>query len=102
MARETIEAVIKAEEKAALIEKDAVTEGETIVLKAKEDAKELVAAMTRERLSQSEKDLISAQEKCEALMKAAIEKAEQDIIMLKEVIKDKEQVAITNVLSNFL
>ena len=52
MAKETVQAVRQAEEKAAQIEKDATLKGDAIVLKAKEDAKALVLSMTiAERLT---------------------------------------------------
>lgn len=99
MAKETIQAVLRAEEKAAQIEKDAAIQGEAIVQKAKEDAKSLIASMTKLSLSKEEKDLEAARVKSDTYMKTAISQAEQDIVMLKELVKNKEQAATRLVLS---
>lgn len=102
MAKDTIQAVLRAEEKAAQIEKNAVAEGEAIVSKAKEDAKSLIASMTKLRLTQEEKDLEAARIQGDKYMEAAIKQAEQDIVMLKEIVKNKEQSTISVVLSEVL
>lgn len=102
MARETIEAVLRAEENAAQVEKDAVTKGEALVQKAKEDAKSLVASMTKEKTSQSESNLKAAHVQVDMFIETAIKKAEQDIVMLNEIVKNKEQSAISLVLKSVL
>lgn len=102
MAKETIEAVLRAEENAAQIEKDAVTKGEALVQKAKEDAKSLVASMTKEKNLQKETDLKAAHVQVDKYIETAIKQAEQDIVMLNEIVKNKEQAAISLVLKEIL
>lgn len=102
MAKETVQAVRQAEEKAAQIEKEAAAKGEALIQKARVDAKNLVTTMTKDVLSNGEKDLEKVQLQSKALMEAAVQKAEKEILLLKEMVKSKEQAAIDLVLSEVI
>ena len=102
MAKETVLAVRQAEEKAAQIEKEATLKGEEMIQKAKDEAKILVSSMTKENLKAAEKKLADTQITGEKLMKEALQKAEKEIILLKEIVKSKEQSAINLCLSEVI
>jgi V/A-type H+-transporting ATPase subunit G/H len=102
MAKETVQAVRQAEEKAAQIEKEAVVKGEMIVQNAKEEANNLQSSMSKDILLKAEEDLKNVQLQGNKLMEAAVQKAEKEIILLKEVVKSKEQAAIDLVLTEVI
>jgi len=102
MAKETVQAVRQAEEKAAQIEKEAVVKGEILLQNAKEEAKNLQSSMSKDVLLKAEEDLKNVQLQGNKLMEAAVQKAEKEIILLKEVVKSKEQAAIDLVLTEVI
>lgn len=102
MAKETVKAVRDAEMKAAQLEKDAVTSREAILLKANEDAKTLISSKTKEARSSAELELSKSQQEGEELLISAKQRAEKEILLLKEMVKSKEQAAINLVLSEVI
>ncbi|BCJ94780.1 hypothetical protein acsn021_23490 [Anaerocolumna cellulosilytica] len=102
MAKETVQAVRQAEEKAAQIEKEALAKGEMIIQNAREEAKNIQSSMSKQVLSKAEQDLKDVQLQGNKLMEAAVQKAEKEIILLKEVAKSKEQAAIDLVLTEVI
>ncbi len=102
MAKETVQAVRQAELTAVGLEKEAVINGEAIILKAQEDAKTLIAAKTKEARLKADEDKKQAQLEGAELLKSADLRAEQEILLLKEMGKNKERAAIDLVLSEVL
>lgn len=102
MAKETVQAVREAELNAAKIEKDAAVKSEAMILKAQEDAKLLIAGKTREALLKADEMKKQAQQEGAELIESAALRAEQEILLLKEVVKSKEQAAIDLILSEVL
>ncbi|QHQ61737.1 hypothetical protein Ana3638_13930 [Anaerocolumna sedimenticola] len=102
MANEIVQAVRQAEQEAVKIEKEAIQKAETMIQKANIDAKQLISSMTKEVLAKSQKDLEQAQLHGEELMVTAVQKAEKEILLLKEIVKSKEQNAIELVLSEVI
>lgn len=102
MAKETVQAVREAEAKATQIEKDAIAKRDAILSKAGDDAKNLISSKTKEALAKAEQDLVQAQKEGEELLVTAKQKAEQEILLLKEFVKSKEQAAIDLVLSEVI
>ena len=102
MANEIVQAVRKAEQEAVKTEKEASQKAEAIILKANDDSKNLIVSMTKEIQAKAQKDLIQAQLQGEELMVTAVQKAEKEILLLKEVVKSKEQKAIDLVLSEVI
>ncbi len=102
MAIEIVQAVRQAEQDAGRLEKEASVKADVIIQKANEEGKLLVSAMTREILAKAEKDLAQAQLQGSELMVTAVQKAEKEILLLKEIVKSKEQTAIDLVLSEVI
>ncbi|WMJ88806.1 hypothetical protein [Anaerocolumna sp. MB42-C2] len=102
MANEIVQAVRKAEQEAVKTEKEASQKAEAIILKANDDSKNLIVSMTKEIQAKAQKDLIQAQLQGEELMVTAVQKAVKEILLLKEVVKSKEQKAIDLVLSEVI
>ncbi len=102
MAIETVQAVRQAEINAAEIEKEAIKKRDAILSKAQEDAKEIVINMTKEALDKAELDLKKARQQGDRLMETAVQNAEKEVSLLKEMVKSKEQSAIDLVLSEVI
>ncbi len=102
MAIEIVQAVRQAEQEAGKLEKEASFKADAIIQKANEEGKLLVTAMTKEILVNAEKELEQAQRQGSELMVTAVQKAEKEIILLKEIVKSKEQAAINLVLSEVI
>lgn len=102
MAKETVQAVRQAELNAVNIEKEAAVKSEAIVSKALEEAKSMIAAKTKEALFNAEEMKKQAQSEGAALIESAVLRAEQEILLLKEVVKSKEQAAIDLILSELV
>lgn len=99
MANETVQAVRQAELKAAQTEKEAVQKKEKILSEAHQNAKELISSMTKDALEKAEKELAAANRQGEKLIEAAIAKAQNEVIIMKEMVKSKEAAAKKLVLS---
>ncbi|MDF2539909.1 MAG: hypothetical protein K0S76_2930 [Herbinix sp.] len=102
MAKETVQAVRQAELNAAQIEKDAIEKKDTILSDAQQNAKLLITSRTKEAFLKAERNLELANEQGAQLLQAAILKAENEVLLLKEMVKGKEQVAIDKVLSSLI
>lgn len=102
MAIEIVQAVRQAEQEADKIEKEASQRAEAIILKANDDAKQLLSSKSKEIQAKAQKDLEQAQLRGEELMVTAVQKAEKEILLLKEMVKSKEQNAIDLVLSEVI
>jgi len=99
MAKEIVEAVRQVELNAAQTEKDALKERDSIILAAQKSAEEIISSMTQDALTKSKSDLIQAQRKSEEILDAAVQKAEKEIIRLKEIANSREKAAIEIVIS---
>ena len=100
MAKETVKAVRSAELSAVQIEREAEQKKEAILLEAQQNAKSIIVSMTKEAQSKAERDLSVAREQGVAIMEAGKQRAENEIRLLNEIVKNKEQAAIELVLSN--
>jgi len=102
MAKETVNAVRQAELNATQIEKEAEKEHDAILFKAEQDTKAIITSMSKEALAKAKHDLEQAQRQGEVAMETATLRAEKEIILLKEIVKSKEQAAIDYVLSEVI
>lgn len=102
MAKETVQAVRQAELNAAQIEKEAFVKKEAILLEAQQNAKTMITSMTREAIAKAESDISAARHRGTENLEAARIKAEKEVLLIKEMIKGKEQAAINLVLSNVI
>ena len=100
MAKETVKAVRSAELSAVQIEKEAEQKKEAILLEAQQNAKSIIVSMTKEAQSKAERGLLEAQEQGVAIMEAGKQRAMNQIRLLTEMVKNKEQAATQLVLSN--
>lgn len=102
MAIEIVQAISQAEQEAARLEKEASAKAEAIIQQAKEDGKSLITAMTNEVLGKTKQDLEKAELQGKELMITAVQRAEKEIVLLKEIVKSREQAAIDLVLSEVI
>ncbi len=102
MAKEVIDAIREAELKATQIEKEAINEKSAILLKAEEEANKIISSATEAALNQSEKELKNAQVQGESYMEAAVLRAERQISLMKDVVREKEQEVIRLILSEVI
>jgi F0F1-type ATP synthase membrane subunit b/b' len=102
MAIESVQAVRRAEVNAAQLEKEALTQKETILEEARQKAKTLVTSSVKEAQAKAENDLNIAGRRSTEIMEEAKIKAEKEIIFMKELVKNKEQAAIDLVLANVI
>jgi V/A-type H+/Na+-transporting ATPase subunit G/H len=102
MAKETVEAVRQAEIQAAQIEKDSFDKRDKIIIKAQEQKDEMILSIKKEVANKAKQGLEKAKKDGASEMVIAIEKAENEIVMLKEIVKKKEQAAIDYVLSEVI
>jgi V/A-type H+-transporting ATPase subunit G/H len=102
MAKETVEAVRQAEINAAKLEYEATMNKEEMIQKALEDAKSLLSTCMKEALATSAKELEQTSIANDNLMKEAVLRAEQEINILKELVKSKEEAATLLVLGEVI
>ncbi|MDF2586281.1 MAG: hypothetical protein K0S41_122 [Anaerocolumna sp.] len=102
MAKETVQAVRSAELNAAQLEKDALIKRDAILREAEEKAKNMISEKTKEAIAKAEIDLEKAQLQGKEIMDKAIIRANQEILMMQELVKGKEQVAIDLVLKEVI
>lgn len=102
MAIETVEAVRQAEMKAAQLEKEAAQKKDTILLDAQQNAKNLIASMTKEALAKAEDALKKVNLQGTEMVQAAKVKAESEVHLMKEMVKGKEENAINLVISHVI
>lgn len=99
MAVETIEAVRNAEQFAMQKEKEALKERDAILLKAQQDANELISVTTKGAQKKAKSDLEMAQIQGTKVIEEAKLRANGEIIKLKETVSKKEQEAIKLIIS---
>lgn len=102
MAKETIQSIKQAELKAEQIEKDAFDKHEELINKALDEVKTIVFNMTNDAKLQSSKELELAKGQGKSIMDEVVERAEKEIMLLKELSKGKEKEAIKIVLSEII
>ncbi len=102
MAKEAVQAVRQAEMNAADIEKEAIRKKEVIITETQQKARDLIASATSQATTKAEQNLALAEQKGKELLEAARQKAEDEITLLKEIAKNKEEAAISIVLSNII
>lgn len=99
MAKETIQAVRKAELNAARMEKEAGERREAILAEAQQDARSMITSMTKEAAAKAAKDLSEANHQGEEKVKTARIRAENEVLLMKEIMEEKEEAARKVVLS---
>jgi len=102
MAKETVQAVRQAELNATQKEREAIEKKEAIISEAQQNAKIMVTDMTKEALEKAERNLTFANQRGIEMMEAAKQKAENEVLLMKEMAKGKEEAAINLVLSNVI
>lgn len=99
MAQETIQAVRQAELIAEQKEKEALIQAKETVANAEKEAKDLVSTMTKKSLLNAKKASDAALLEGEQMVKEAGKKAEKEIALLNQLLKQKEEKAIELVIS---
>jgi V/A-type H+/Na+-transporting ATPase subunit G/H len=102
MAKETVQAVRKAELNAAQLEKDSLLKRDAILREVEEEAKNLISLKTKEAILKAEADLEQAELAGKEIMNKAIVRANQEILMMEGLVKGKEQAAIDLVLKEIM
>ena len=102
MAQEAVQAVRQAELNAALIERDANQRKEEMLSKAQQNAKILITSITKEAHLTADKRLATAEKQGADMLEAAKQKADEEVLYLKDLVKGKEQEAIKLILSNLI
>ncbi len=102
MAKETVQAVRQAEMNAAEMEKEAIKKKEVIIADTHLEANNLVNNIVRQATEKAEQKLALAEEKGKELFEAARQKAEKEVALLKEIAGNKEEAAISIILSNII
>ncbi len=102
MAKETVQAVRQAELNAAQKERDVQLQKETIISEAGQNAKTLITSMTKQAMENAEQSLATANKKGNEMIMAAKLKAENEVLLMKEMAQRKEEAAINLVLSSVI
>ena len=102
MAQDTVQAVRQAELNASNMEKEALLKKESILAEAQHKAKEMVTLKLKETQILSEKKLNDANKKGVERLEAAKRKADQEVLLLQEMVKSKEQAAIDFIISSLI
>ena len=102
MTKKTIKAVKDAEVTAAIIEEDALRKKDEILSKAQKKAKYLISSTIKNANNKANEDYNDAVRKGEHIVEEAKVKAEKEALMLREMIKSKEQAAIELILSTVI
>jgi V/A-type H+/Na+-transporting ATPase subunit G/H len=102
MAMETVQAVRQAELNAAQLEKEAIQKRELILAEAQQNAKSMITSMTKEALAKAEQKLLEANGQGAKRMETSKQNAEKEVLLMKEMLKSKEQEAIKLVLSSVI
>jgi vacuolar-type H+-ATPase subunit H len=75
---------------------------DAILADAQQTAKTMISSMIKEAAAQSEKDLNSAKRKASEIMEKAVSRAEGEVFIINEMVKEKEKSAIDLVLNNVI
>ncbi len=102
MALESVQAVRQAELQAAQIEKEAIAKKEALLADAKQKAKEFIETRMKEAQAKAENDLKAAERRSMELLEDAKQKADKEVLFMKELVMNKEQAAIELVLTNLI
>ena len=102
MVKETIDTVREAEQNAAMIEKGAIRAGEKIILKATKNAQALIASLREEAFLNIKKQMECAIKEGNEMLEKAENEAAKDIQHLEEHAKQKEQEAISYIISEII
>lgn len=99
MVKETIEAVLKAEQDAEQTEKDALIMRDQMLAEAQADAQKLISGMTKDACEKTARNMELARHSGEDIILSHERKAQDEIFRIKEDIKRKEKAAIDLVVS---
>ncbi|NLO10078.1 MAG: hypothetical protein GX129_09470 [Clostridiales bacterium] len=100
MAKETVQAVRKAETSAEKLLKDAQVKKDEIISEAMQKAKELSTSMLNEAQKNAENDVKEAVRRSNQILEEAKKEAEKEVELLIAMAKAKQQGAINLVISN--
>ena len=99
MAKEIVQAVRQAEINAAETEKSALMQKEAILSEAMREANTIIATKTKQALSEADRNLILVKQQSEKLLEEATKRAEREVVLMREMAKNKEDAAVNLVLS---
>lgn len=99
MVKETIDAVLKAEQDAEQTEKDALLLRDQILAEANVSAEKLASDMIRDASEKAVLEMEIARRSGKEIALSHEQKAQDEIARIKEVIKQKEKAAIDMVIS---
>lgn len=102
MAKKTVQAVRQTELEAEKMEKDALAKKEEILAQAHLTAKSLTTSMTQDAMKKAEQNLKTAKLQANEIMEASGQRAENEVLLLEEMLKSKEESAIDLILSNVI
>ena len=102
MAKETVQAVRKAEISAEKMERDALQKKEAIISEAQQQARELLSSSLKKAQEKADNDTREAVRRSDIILEEAREEAKKEVLLLIEMAKTKEQAAISMVISNVL
>lgn len=102
MAKEIVQAVRQAELNAVEKDKEALLVKEKILSEAQQEAKTLIATMAKRANDTAERALELANQQGVAMIEEAKKRADKEVIIMKEMAKNKEEAAINLVLSNVI
>lgn len=99
MAKETIQAVRQAELNAAQMEREALSKSESIISEAELNAKNMIASMTKAAKEEANRRLSAANQQGMEMMEASKIRAENEVLIMKQLAQSKEEAAINIILS---
>lgn len=102
MAKETVQAVRQAELNALQKEREALQKKEEIIAKAQQQAKEIINSKVKQAMEKAESDFAKAKQRGEEIANAARVKAEDEVLIMKEMVGRKEEAAIKLILSSVI
>lgn len=102
MAIETVQAVRQAELEAVRKEQEALKRKEEIISEAERSAKELIDIRTKQALKHAEQKKAAATQTGKQLLAEAIEKSENEVLVMKEAALSREEEAIRRVLASVI
>ena len=102
MAKETVQAVRQAELDALQKEREALQKKDSIIAEAEQQAKLIINSSIKQAMEKAENDFAKAKQHGEEIANAARLKAEDEVLLMKEMASRKEEAAIKLVLSSVL
>ncbi|MDD3014862.1 MAG: hypothetical protein PHC34_14260 [Candidatus Gastranaerophilales bacterium] len=102
MAKETVQAVRQAELNAVQLENEALQKKEAMLSESMQNAKVMISSMTKEAIKLAEEKITNANAQGAQIMEAARQKAEKEVLLMGEIVRNKEQAAVEQVLYSII